>query len=325
LSSAGGKPGGAGERRAALAAIVELARAHGLGAAEVAAALEPPQPDGAGPDGARPAALTRLLAYLGGLFVFSGLAIFIGTQWALLNSPARIIATLGSGLAVFAAAFAALSKSRLAAAVTPLFLIAAVLQPAGILVAIDEYSRGGDWRYAVLATSGVMLAQQLVSFLAVGRTVLLFASLFFGAVFSGTAMDLIGLGHDLNALVVGASLLSLARSLERTPHAAIGPFWQFVGAGTLLGGFFGLVVDTAVEPLFLGAACGMVYLSTHWKSRSLLVVSTLAILGYIGYFTERNFLDAVGWPLALVAFGLAMIALSAVAVRINRRYIVPAR
>ena len=52
-------------------------------------------------------------------------------------------------------------------------------------------------------------------------------------------------------------------------------------------------------------------------------VATAAILGYTGWFTSEHFADSLGWPLALVLFGLSMIALSALAFRIDRHYIRP--
>jgi len=53
----------------------------------------------------------------------------------------------------------------------------------------------------------------------------------------------------------------------------------------------------------------------------LLFVCTIAILAYISYFTAEHFQDSLGWPLVLIVLGLVFIALSAVAMRINKRYI----
>jgi hypothetical protein len=50
-------------------------------------------------------------------------------------------------------------------------------------------------------------------------------------------------------------------------------------------------------------------------------VATLAILAYTGYFTGQHFVDSVGWPLALIAFGLVLVGLSALAVRLDRHYV----
>jgi len=63
------------------------------------------------------------------------------------------------------------------------------------------------------------------------------------------------------------------------------------------------------------------YVSVAVHSRTLLFVATLAILAYTAWFTGEHFADSIGWPLALVAFGLFLIALSALAFRIDRDYV----
>jgi hypothetical protein len=99
------------------------------------------------------------------------------------------------------------------------------------------------------------------------------------------------------------------------------PFWYLLGSIGFLSGWFEMVQDTFIELSFLVAACAGVFLSTWVRSRTLLFVSTVAILAYIGYFTAENFRDSLGWPLVLILLGLVFIALSAVAMRINKRYI----
>jgi hypothetical protein len=111
------------------------------------------------------------------------------------------------------------------------------------------------------------------------------------------------------------------RRLPSRPPPAIAPFWYFASSTAMLAALFALLSDTPVEILFLGVACGLVFVSTWVKSRTLLLVGTVAILSYIGYFTSENFADAVGWPIALMLFGLLLIGLSAPAFRINRKYI----
>ena len=69
------------------------------------------------------------------------------------------------------------------------------------------------------------------------------------------------------------------------------------------------------------AAAGFVYLSVTLHSRTLLFVATAAILAYTGWFTSEHFADSVGWPIALIIFGLLMIGLSALAFRIDRDYV----
>jgi hypothetical protein len=125
------------------------------------------------------------------------------------------------------------------------------------------------------------------------------------------------------ALVMGAGLVLTAVGVDRTAHRDITPIQYLVGGMLFLYGLFDAVKRTPLEILFVAAAGGFVYLAATLHSRTLLVVATAAILAYTGWFTSEHFADSVGWPIALIVFGMFMIGLSALAVRIDRYYVSP--
>jgi hypothetical protein len=305
------------ERDDALADIVELARRNQLSAGEIAQALAG-SPENSGAGGS---VIRQLLAYIGGVFVFAGIAVYIGMFWEEMNSAARIIITLGSGTVTLVLAILLLDHDRFAKAATPMFLMAAWLQPTGILVAFDELGTGGDPQHALLATTLVMLAQQALVFWRYQRAVLLFLALAFGTLSCGNGFDLLGMGEELSVLFTGLSLLLVSWGIDRGPHHSITPFWYFAGGAALLWAAFDLLEETSVHILFLGLTAFVIYLSTVVKSRTLLFVSTLAMMAYLGYFTSEYFVDSIGWPIALIVMGLVLIGLSSLALRINRKYI----
>ncbi|MGH9173216.1 MAG: DUF2157 domain-containing protein, partial [Vicinamibacterales bacterium] len=180
---------------------------------------------------------------------------------------------------------------------------------------------GGDWRWASLATTGTMALQFGATFGSIRRSMLLLITILFGVLFWWTAFDLFGTDDTLVALILGSSLLLTAVGVTRIGHGDITPLLYFFGAIGFLYGLFDTVEATVFEILFVAAAAGFVYLSAVLHSRTLLVVATLAILAYTGYFTQRHFANSVGWPIALIAFGMFMIGLSAVALRIDRAYV----
>ncbi len=311
------------DRAAALAEIARLARQHALtlddvrsafaGAAGAEARSEPE------PRGRR--VLVRVLGFLGGTFVFAGIGAFIALQWDEMNSVARVIVTLGSGVAAFALATLARRDPRVERAATPLYLVAAALQPTGMLVAFAEFGSGGDWRWASLVTSAAMAVQFGLAYAVAGRSTLLFVAISFAVTGLWTGLDLLDLDGSVSAITVGTSLILAAVWADRSGHRDITPLWYFVGAVACLAGVFDVVESTAAEVLFIGAAAVFVYLSVILRSRTLLVVATLAILAYTGWFTAEHFADSIGWPLALMAFGVFMLGLSALAVRIDREYV----
>jgi hypothetical protein len=165
-----------------------------------------------------------------------------------------------------------------------------------------------------------MVVQQGAVFWKKQDTTLLFTSLAFAVWFLGTALDILEVDNDLIALILGVSTVGLCNGLQHTVHRGLTPFWYFVGSIAFFGGLFSLMQDTPVELLFLAVACSSVYLSIYVRSRTLLFVSIASILGYIGYFTSKHFLDSFGWPLVLILLGLILIGLSTFALRISRRY-----
>ena len=166
-----------------------------------------------------------------------------------------------------------------------------------------------------------MAVQFVAIFASLKRSTPLFMTIFFGALFWWTALDLADLDDETVALIIGASLVLTGIGVDRSGHRDISPAIYFFGSAGFLYGFFDLVEKTVFEIAFIAAAAGFVYLSVLLHSRTLLFVATLAILAYTGYFTGEHFADSVGWPVALIVFGMLMIGLSALAFRIDRDYV----
>jgi hypothetical protein len=306
-------------RQRALDEIVMLARQHEVSAVEIATALG--ENRAATAEDRRRGVMVRVLGFIGGTFVFAGVGVFIALQWNSMNSAARVVITLGSGVSAFVAAVLSTREARFDKATTPLFLMAAALQPAGMLVAFDEFGSGGDWRLASLATCGTMALQFAATFRAIARSTPLFMSIAFGALFWWTLFDILNVDNEVVALLLGGSLLLAAIGVNRTPHRVMTPLWYLLGSAGFLYGAFDAVEGTPLEIGFLIAAAGFVYLSVTLHSRTLLFVATAAILAYTGRFTGQHFADSVGWPIALIIFGMVMIGLSALAFRIDRDYV----
>jgi hypothetical protein len=311
------------DRDRALQDIVVLARQHGLRAPDIAAALGESADGAAQVSGRRQAVLVRVLGFLGGTFVFAGVGVFIALQWEHLNSAARVVVTLGAGVVAFALAALSAREPRFERATVPFFLVAAALEPTGMAVAFKEYGSGGDWRVAILIIAATMALQFGGAFARVRRTTPLFLAMVFAVLFWWTGFDLVNADGGLTAAILGGSMVLAAVGIDRTVHRDITPIWYFLGSAAFLGGLFDLVERSPVELLFVAAAAGFVYLSVTVHSRTLLVVATLAILAYTAWYTGQHFADSIGWPLALIAFGIFMIGLSALAVRIDREYVRP--
>jgi hypothetical protein len=313
------------ERSDALREVVVLARRHGLSAEDIAAALGESRTSTPEAESHWRSVIVRVLGYLGGTFVFAGIGVFVALQWDNLNSAARVIVTLGPGISALILGLLAAREERFSRVSTPLLLVAAALEPTGMLVAFREFGTGGDWHWASLTTSGTMALQFTAVFANMRRSTALFLVVLFATSFCWTSLDLLDFEGKVIALLVGGSLLLAAIGIDRGGHGDITPVMYVFGATGFLYGFFDSVKRTPLEVTFLAAAAGFVYLATVLRTRTLLFVATVAILSYTGYYTGEHFADSVGWPLALIGFGIFMIAMSAAAFRIDRDYLRRAR
>jgi hypothetical protein len=306
------------DKQDALIEVVDLIRRHALTLDEVSAALK----GGPSDETARSSSvLSRLFGYIGGTFVFVGLAIYVGMRWDDLSPLGRVMVTLGPGFCVFILALVCSTEARLERAATPLFLVAALVQPAGILVMLREYSQGGDPVHGLLFMNLVMLVQQGCTFVARQRTVLAFTTVVFALGLFTTAFDLMEASHHVIGIVLGTSLICIAWSLDHTRHRSIAAFWYFFGAAVLLTASYDWLQRTPIELLFMGLACGIIFLSTVARSRSLLLVGTVALIGYLSWFINEHFSDNLNAPLMLILIGFVLIGLGGLAVKINNTYI----
>ncbi len=307
-------------RQDALADIVTIARNNGLTAADISAALAVA---GSSADKTNSGSnmLKKIFGYIGGILILSGIGAFIGMFWDDMGSASRILVTLGLGFVVFIMGVASLNDERYRRAATPLFLIAAFLEPLGLMVMLEEFSSGGNVTQAVAFVSFLMLIQQGLIFWKKQVTVLALTSVFFFCAFFSALFKLIGMNYDFAGLIVSISLLCLTYRISRSPHAAIAPFWYFIGTFGLMFTAYDLLDDRNADILFLGLCAFTIYLSTAVRSRSILLIGTVSMLWYIGKFTAEHFANNVGWPIALILVGVLFLGIGSLAVRINNKYI----
>ena len=303
------------EREVALRQIAELACRHQLGVDEIIAELEKPPAES--PAQRSSGILAKILAYLGGVFVLAGIAIFIGMQWDQFNSAVRVLVTLGVGFAIYLFALAAMTDDRFEKVATPMLLIAALLQPTGIVVMLNEYARGGQPEHGLLFMCVVMFVQQFFTFWSKQRTVLLFTSLFFGAAGFGTLCDILDIDFEVTALALGIGLTAVSYAIDKTRHRVITPFWYFAGSAFFLYGAFDLLEGSALEIFYFAVAAGVMYLGTVVRSRTLLFSSVIALMSFTGWYFRDSLANAFG----LIFMGFLLIGLSAFAMSLNRRYI----
>ena len=266
--------------------------------------------------------LSKAFAYFGGILFLSGIIAFVSMFWDDLGSLTRVTISLGSGFTMYVLALLACSEKRFNHVATVLVTIAGFLQPLGLFILLDEFF---DIRLDLesnILVFGLLLIQQVFTFLAKQRTSFLFFAITYGSILTCSVGEYLHIDHEILLIALGGSLLWLAFKVQDTLHTPLACWLHFFGSTMVLYSVFDLLEGTHFEFLFFALNILIVFLSTIAKSRTLLATGTLSLFSYIAYFTLDNFVDSIGWPVALMILGLLFFGVSAIAMRIKQKYLV---
>lgn len=303
-------------RHDALIQIQSLIKTHHFSQADISALFEASAPD----EQRGGNLLQRVMIYSGAAFIFMGLCVYIGMSWDKFDALSRVIISLGSGFVAFILGLFCLGDQRFTKAATPLFLIAAALQPVGLFVFMDEYlPHTGNIAKAACVVFGFMTIQQAVAFIATNRTSLLFFTLFFFYAFLSVLLNWLEIDAPDGPMVIGLTALMVSWGISRTGHKLIAPFYYFCASALTAAASFDFLKETPFDVLLIGISVGLIYLATIAASRSVLTVGVISLMAFLGYFTDEYFKNIVDWPIALIILGFIMIGISVFAVKLGKK------
>ncbi len=302
-------------REQAIERIGELMREHGLSADDLKYDAGGPIRAGRSSEWLRP-----VLATLGGLFVLAGLIGAFSLIWDDLVPLARVVIVLGSGLVALVLAGLASQRGAFDRAASIFFLLAGWLQTWGLFVAIDEYITDRPTEIHAMLVFGCMAIQFALLLVWQKRLELLLGLMVFTSLAFITLCARLDVDWEWVALVMGVSGMLVSWSLERTVFRPLcGLTWWAYGTSMAIGAF-GLVDGRfPFDLLLIAIGAALVQISVLVRRRALLALAVIVLLGYLGYYTEEYFADTLGWPIALILFGAALLAASGLAIRLGQR------
>ncbi|VEB38560.1 hypothetical protein [Legionella cherrii] len=230
----------------------------------------------------------------------------------------RIFLNLGFGFLTFLLGLYYQDKSSKISA--PLFLVAAVLEAGGLLTFISQHTSILMPTWGVLFVSFILFLQYGITFISTRLTVLAFITLVFLYSFFLAAFELLGVPERLKWFVLSSSLLAVSSFINHSKYQSIAGLLFFISSVVLLSVTFDVVKDKPYEILYLGLACGLIYMAIIESSRVLLFISSLATLCFILYFSSQHFPHTIGWPITLIIIGLLLVGVSGIVIKLNKKY-----
>lgn len=283
---------------------------------------------------------TNILTGIGGAVVALGLFLFFQQHWQELGTNMRIFVTLGFSIILYIAGTLLSRTKSMRLVAWALFLVFALLAPFGIWVTFNSLHVQFPFFGYETIIPGIMFVWLVISFFLLRMGIFTVFSVISGSIlyFSLTG-DFLSKNPAINMnsafeyrfLLLGISYLLLGNSWKHFIRAlstwmyAFGSA-MFLGAAMALGGF-SPSANLFWEIIFPGLALGFMLLSVPLKSRAMLAVSSFYLMGYIIKITAEYFSDTLGWPIALIISGFALIGIgygTLIIGRINREPVHPA-
>jgi hypothetical protein len=269
---------------------------------------------------------------LGGLLALGGVVVFVAQFWESLGFTGQVIITLGSGIIAYIVSLL-LKNYPTAVLVSNLSLFfSAILMPVGVTVILNEMHIS-DWLFAslwmaigfsVVYFSTIKILQNDVSrFLTIVSASAVFATAVL--LFTRENPAILQTLRDFYAymfIVFGVAYLALSMVVTPAVTATKRPLNSilvFVGTASILGALFAL--DDAWKFVLPPAIAGFFYLSILMRKRVILVLSSIALMGYIGRITTEYFSNSLGWPITLMLLGLLLIGIGYATFSFGKKYV----
>jgi len=202
-------------------------------------------------------------------------------------------------------------------------------------VTYDEAGIDVDKLSAQIQIAGILFASFGGAYAVIHRNVLLTFAFIFGTWFFFAVTDYMVRGAptldewqfvNYRILFVGLAYLLLGHSFAGSDREVLTGWLYgtgvigFLGAGLALGDWKPQQ-NVFWEAVYPGLVFGIIFVSTHVKSRILLVFGSLALGVYLSKITAEYFSDSLGWAFSLVLVGFLLMGVAYLAVRVNRRYV----
>ncbi|MEI6346002.1 MAG: hypothetical protein WCO79_02105 [bacterium] len=275
---------------------------------------------------------TSILYSIGGLILVIGVGSFVFRFWNDLSGVVRIAITLGLAAATYIAGALLRGDTDHGKISRVLFFVSGILAPIGLLVSLDtagiNYATFG-WSATVAlfltavygASLFIFRGVEFAFFTIVFGTCTIYATVgYFLDLSGGTSM--LSDAYKYLTIALGTAYLLIQSTLsgkrgseivEARDERAFDSFLTFFGASGILGALIALS-DWSPKQSFLwefvsvAAVLGGLYLASKSGNRTLLKTSALFVFILIIRFTSEYFVHSLGWPIALIFAGIALLA-----------------
>jgi len=269
--------------------------------------------------------IVELLQYIGGFVVLLGIGIFVAEFWEHIGVGTRVLIAVGAAMLSYILGTILLKTDRKTRSGIVFHLIAGVILPFSFYVVLQELFMINITNGVIATVSFFLLFIYAMSFIVFRHPIFTFFMLvnsilfLYGSIYAlvpYVSTELI----SYTTLVIGAIGLLIGWMFKHTENEPLSGSMYFLGSVAVLISPSFLFGSTPVwELIYPFLLAGMFYLALLLRSKRILVISVLALMGYVVYLTFAYFSNVVGWPIALMFSGIALIAIGYIAIKFKNK------
>jgi hypothetical protein len=269
--------------------------------------------------------VTGYFFLIGGLVVLVGAMTFLAQFWNQISIVARILTTLGFGLALYISGALFEHGKKIPFVSDILFILSIIFIPIGLGVLFKESGLSLQDTYTQVIIEALLMLFAGMSIYFYKKGVFVFLLVLSGASLYLTVVHKLLANYkndDVYKFVyifLGVALIALGHYLSQKIYHKLSVFLYLVGAVLTLAPLMALRGIYEIIYLFVNLA--FFYLSTKLRSSLVLVVSSIMLAIYVIVVTDRYFDDSMSWSLTLVMIGFLLMAIGYLTYYLNRKYI----
>lgn len=265
--------------------------------------------------------INSMLICLGSIFIFTAFFLYLSMSWHNLTTAGRLAFTAGVGVTCYTSAMILMNHKRYDILGMAAYVVALILLTQGLLVICEKYFPEWSREYypAFMFSFSLMLLFQSITFYIKRHELVAIGLVIYSHGLFNAWAEYIHLAWQYKFIVIGGALIAMVYFGRHSVFKRSSPFWNFFGAIVFLTGLVTLLAETKLQFLFFIATAALVYLSIIEHSMGLLFIATTSSIIYIFYLTHEYFVHSLGWPLTLFSFGIVLLTLSYVIMRVKSK------
>lgn len=282
--------------------------------------------------------VSRVLYALGGIIALIGVVVLVSDNWQELGIVGRLLVTLGFSLVTYIAAMV-LHQKRIQNTMAQVFmLLSAVVSPIAAYTLLD--SLGVTDPFEVTNQVGIACVIFVIYVVALFVTRFNILHIISGMAFSWAYYAIVawmikgsGFGPDIlrdiavyTSMILGFGFLAYSSWLKQMLKQKFSIELRKVSslynaAAFILVLFPALFLVGIWDLLYAFLVLGAIMVSINLRTTSGLILSAIALGGYIIHMSSKYFADSIGWAVTLVVIGFLVIGLGYLTYYLNRKYI----